>query len=586
MSTKDVLQEINNLVELFEISRNEKSSVLSEWIEGCYSNDPIKYIKHIHTFCTKRKSWPLKSIVNDLVPKITTFIHHNMHTSKLLVCGYARKLANTILIIPSNVVGIIYHHTCIDLIVKSQIYAILSFNHICSGCILRSDFETSLDTMDIISLIQSFPKFTYFVTNSSELSLTDLVTFKHVCCRMLSEISDGNKNLLSQVIKANLIPSLMYILEKETINTSSEILMAFECMIWNENNIKIQYLIDNGLVQSICIHIRKLYIHIHESNNTQTTNRDNFIKLSTLILSINGILDKDQNYFANALFNKYALKHLEKHLENHHVASLLYCQRRLIWRIHLRHCKINNLFNKIISTYLFQNVTDQMHYQQLFQMIENWCLIQNLNIPYCINKEIAEYATGLLKCCAGCYINDISVLFGDKKLYNNKHDYANTIGYKYCDDQYFCSDCMVKAKFCNFGCVDKACLNQLQLPFITCVICNIDIFCCEGCESDSCQSTQWHCGACLDIVICDNCDDVNDLLRFCCKCSELVCKSCSKFMEGSEMESVCNSCCESYGYQMVPCENVDCHIWMYFSSTVDEIAKNGKIGNYCDKHIL
>eukprot|EP01084_Bolivina_argentea_P292277 502438_1 len=120
-----------------------------------------------------------------------------------------------------------------------------------------------------------------------------------------------------------------------------------------------------------------------------------------------------------------------------------------------------------IQSIWFSNNIDHKQFNQIYSIINNSELSNHLNIPYLLNKEIAEYATGQFVECNGdinC-TNHISILNGHIQIYSN-NNYENIIGYKYCieSEKYYCFDCMNKANKCLY-CMDWDCDCCTKLYF-------------------------------------------------------------------------------------------------------------------------
>eukprot|EP01084_Bolivina_argentea_P319584 554304_1 len=85
-----------------------------------------------------------------------------------------------------------------------------------------------------------------------------------------------------------------------------------------------------------------------------------------------------------------------------------------------------------ISSALFPNQADHHQFETIFNTIDNSQLIKSMEVCHFINKNIAEYATGYFEDCFNnkC-TNKIPILFQDGQIYNNNHNNAHKIGYKY-----------------------------------------------------------------------------------------------------------------------------------------------------------
>eukprot|EP01084_Bolivina_argentea_P272605 464187_1 len=117
--------------------------------------------------------------------------------------------------------------------------------------------------------------------------------------------------------------------------------------------------------------------------------------------------------------------------------------------ITLQRC-VNDLHNVIheieSKNYLFpKNIflhhEDHQDFEKIYKLIQHLLL----NIPDAVNKEIAEFATGMIEYCSNdtCEI-DIVVLHHDLTIYDDNHCNAHEVGFKRCRSSlsYFCTECM------------------------------------------------------------------------------------------------------------------------------------------------
>ena len=231
----------------------------------------------------------------------------------------------------------------------------------------------------------------------------------------------------------------------------------------------------------------------------------------------------------------------------------------------------------------FMNNKDHKECTEYLLSIEQADLIQSLQIPLDINREIAEFATGDIKQCGNkeckagiCVLNEAIIAFENGK--ETEWTYCNQ------KDVYFCELCepsTIKFICCNtiqYVTEDRKCgaCRDSDLPFCVdkygdysllmgykCNFCDAldDDRTCKDCGEWACYFhhdmrgcyDDKHNGCCksngfcilCDEAFCDGCDDENGY--FCDKCWESFCGTCWKqqkdYMDCKVCDSnVCQSC--------------------------------------------
>eukprot|EP01084_Bolivina_argentea_P013156 24655_1 len=193
--------------------------------------------------------------------------------------------------------------------------------------------------------------------------------------------------------------------------------------------------------------------------------------------------------------------------------------------------EINTNTIEIKSIWLL-HPSDHSEFKQLFATIDNSELSKSLQIPHFINKEIAEYGTGQFVQCTNSKCNNkIPILHQDAAMYNDNHENANKLGYKWCEqsDEYYCDKCMNSAKSCDCCCAHL----HFQPDCDKCNECKTYLCNCE-CDCDcSCQDKCDNCG----IKSCNDCWFIKE----CARCNKDFCQNCSIMPDKSDC-CICNDC--------------------------------------------
>eukprot|EP01084_Bolivina_argentea_P059579 108824_1 len=236
--------------------------------------------------------------------------------------------------------------------------------------------------------------------------------------------------------------------------------------------------------------------------------------------------------------------------------------------------KKQKLLNDYFYTSTFQNSTDHNQFVFYFNIIQKNQLIQSLNIPSIINREIAEYATGTIKPCSNLNCNEgICILNSDWKNFNKN----KITKWTYCDrkNNYFCekckphtlyfnccdtTQCILNSKKCDFLTYDKdktktMCYDRVKDTYLMgykCLYCNYD-------ENGICPDCgEWSCK--YDRIKCDN-NQHNfccSLMGICNKCNARFCNKCTDDNYNAEFADFCCNCpklfCGDCVCDMMKCE--------------------------------
>eukprot|EP01084_Bolivina_argentea_P291100 500262_1 len=90
---------------------------------------------------------------------------------------------------------------------------------------------------------------------------------------------------------------------------------------------------------------------------------------------------------------------------------------------------------------------DQSQCKIIFDSIEQSELSHVLSIPSYINKEISEYATGVIKDCATDNCTEKVILLN--KDFENNYPIHNSYGFDYRNNKFYCSTCKLHVKYCG-----------------------------------------------------------------------------------------------------------------------------------------
>eukprot|EP01084_Bolivina_argentea_P013157 24656_1 len=187
---------------------------------------------------------------------------------------------------------------------------------------------------------------------------------------------------------------------------------------------------------------------------------------------------------------------------------------------------------------MFMHSNDHSQFKQLFTIIDNTELSKLLHVPHFINKHIAEYSTGQFVGCNNSKCNNkIHILYQHKEIYNNNHDNANKLGYKWCEnsDKYYCNECMDLTVACKSEC-DCLCFKTDSDKCIECngCLCNFE------CQKKKC--VQFHCESCYSKGSCYDCYSQIHVFQQCNDCGKKVCSNCTHDGWSLDYFCVCNRC--------------------------------------------
>ena len=88
--------------------------------------------------------------------------------------------------------------------------------------------------------------------------------------------------------------------------------------------------------------------------------------------------------------------------------------------------------HKITLSHLFNNDKDEEQFRSIFEAIASSKAIRTNRIINDIVREIACYATGIITHCENKQCQqEIHVLQNDSQIYNDNHDNADKVGFKY-----------------------------------------------------------------------------------------------------------------------------------------------------------
>ena len=239
---------------------------------------------------------------------------------------------------------------------------------------------------------------------------------------------------------------------------------------------------------------------------------------------------------------------------------------------------------------MFSDIRDHKECIGYLQSIESSELSQTLAIPFDINREIAEYATGTIHQCGNKKCNsDICVLNETLAEFVN----GKETEWNYCSVQhvYFCALC--KPSTIKFVCCDTVqhvteerecycnteddalCLNPEEhsesLMGYKCNFCDDNSGTCDECG-------RWMCEHHREFEICDMMKHKGccTLLGDCRKCGRLFCKQC----DGGSM---CDTCYDEHcpdcldGHTCQDCGNYECKdLWT---------VENGRIAHFAQSFL-